>query len=273
MKTVAILLLILFLLGLPLHASATSILEIPRGTIFKLLRKIEIPANRDFIMLGWDNMDEAFNTTGQMLDEQAGRTFYDRPGYLPPPSEPFLTFDDFVADTVTRQNRSYIDCLERHRVYYRIPGTQANSTIIQQGHGNIAIIQNNGGTPDRYVNSIGENYCAPPEHTVAALVIDKDEADGGGILAEGYEFKVRKVNNKDYRNYSVVGIHFEHPIIKGIMVMTTRKPSTILSTALEASRSGKAKGFWQAVGNALVDMKKIGGNAFAITPPGKRYYN
>jgi len=144
--------------------------------------------------------------------------------------------------------------------------------VVQQGYGNVTVINQGLGTPDQVYSSIGENYCIKPNHTVAALVIDRDKADGGGFFAEGYEFKVRDVRWNQGNYYNVVRIKFDHKILKGLVVVTTHDPETIPMSAL-SGESSSGDGFWASVGNALADMTNIGGNYFSIELPGKRYFN
>lgn len=160
-------------------AEAQSIVEIPKGTVFTLLEELEIPANRDFILLGKSELDEAFNTSGQVLNDQAGRplvrcgTGVHQPGYL--------TFTTYYQRLFESYEQTYLNCLERHRVYVRAPGPPAPPVVIQQGHGNVAVINQHGHPTDTVYTTIGDNYCTPPNHTVAALVINQNKADGGGF--------------------------------------------------------------------------------------------
>lgn len=252
-------------------ARADSILDIPKGTTFELLQELEIPANRNFALLGRNEMDEAFNSTGQMLNDMDGRPL----GYTggSTPLHGYLTFNSYYSNLFESYEETYDKCLERHRTYTRIPGTAPSAPIIiQQGQGNVTVFNQSGGTPDEIYSEIGENYCTQPNHTIAALVIDRDRADGGGFFEEGYIFKVRKVRWKSGRFYNRVNIYFDHKVLNGITIITTHDPNTIPIGSL-SGESSSASGFWASVGNALADMNSIGGDYFSIELPGKRYYD
>jgi len=102
-------------------AWAGSILDIPKGTVFELLEELEIPANRDFTLLGQSAMDEAFNSTGQVLNDMTGRPL----GQVGGQSEQhgYLTFYSYYRSLFVRFEETYRDCQERHRVYVRVPGS------------------------------------------------------------------------------------------------------------------------------------------------------
>lgn len=265
-------LLAVFMLALPAQVVAESVLEIPRGTEFTLRYELEIPANRNFILLGSDKLDTAFNGTGQLFNEQDGRWLGDVGGIKPLPDlNRYLTFEGYLAEEFNSVETSYRECLERHRVFLPLPGQGGDTTIIQQGQGNVAIIQQKAGQPDAYLSKIENNSCTPPQHTFAALVVDAETADGGGFFAKDYVFKVRGISRKQVGIFNVVKIFFDHDILDGLMVVTTRDPATIPISALQ-SQSGGSSGFWSSLGSALVDLKDIGGNAFDIKLPEKRYF-
>jgi len=251
-------------------AEAQSIVEIPKGTVFTLLEELEIPANRDFILLGQSELDEAFNASGQVLNDQAGRplvrcgTGVHQPGYL--------TFTTYYQGLFESYEQTYLNCLQRHRVYVRAPGPPAPPVVIQQGHGNVAVINQHGHPTDTVYTAIGDNYCTPPNHTVAALVINQNKADGGGFFAKGYQFKVSKVRWQRGQIYHVVKVYFDHTILKGLVIVTTHDPETISMAALNGE-STSSSGFWAVVGDALADLTNIGGGYFRIELPGKRYYD
>jgi len=253
-----------------LPATADSILDIPKGTTFELLQELEIPANRNFALLGRDEMDEAFNSTGQVLNDMDGRSLGDT-GTIPRPGD-YLTFNSYYGRLFESYEQTYRECLNRHRSYTMVPGTPASATIIiQQGNGNVTMLNQGNSTPDEIYTTIGENYCTRPNHTIAALVIDGDRADGGGFFAQGYRFKVRKVRCKRGRFYNRVTIYFDHAILNGLVIITTHAPETIPIGALSGENSSGA-GFWASVGNALADMTAIGGDYFKIELPAKKYY-
>ncbi|MBU1640494.1 MAG: hypothetical protein KKG53_08415 [Proteobacteria bacterium] len=252
-------------------AQADSILDIPKGTTFELLQELEIPANRNFALLGRNEIDEAFNSTGQVLNDMDGRPL-GYTGTIPRPID-FLTFHDYYGSLFESYEQTYVQCLERHRTFTMVPGSPASApVIIQQGQGNVTVFNQAGGTPDEVYSTIGDNYCTQPNHTIAALVIDRDRADGGGFFAEGYTFKVRKVRVQRGRLYNLVTISFDHDILNGIVIVTTHNPEAIPMGAL-SGESSSGGGFWASVGNALADMNSIGGDYFSITLPEKRYYD
>ncbi len=249
-------------------ASADSIVDIPKGTTFKLLQELEIPANRNFALLGQSAIDEAFNATGQVLNDMDGRPLGGSGTILRRNS--YLTFNSYYTHLFESYEQTYLKCLERHRIYHEVPGTAAAPVIIQQGNGNVAVF-NQSDPADQVYSTIGENYCTKPNHTIAALVIAQDKADGGGFFAEGYRFKVRKVRWQRGNFYNRVNIYFDHKVLNGLVVVTTHDPETIPLGAL-SGESSSASGFWASVGNALADISSIGGDYFSIELPDKRYY-
>jgi|GEM_PF-3547056 len=251
-------------------AWADSLVDIPKGTVFELLEELEIPANRDFALLGQSALDEAFNSTGQILNDQTGRPL-NAPGNLASVTG-YLTFYRYYNRLFESYEATYLNCLERHRIYARMPGSvPSTAVVVQQGHGNVAIVNQGRSHSDEIYSAIGENSCIPPNHTVAALVIDRKKAQGGGFFAEGYRFKVRDVRWQAGRYYHVVTITFDHEIVQGLVVVTTHDPETIPMSALSGEHS-TAEGFWASVGESLVDMTRIGGDYFSIELPEKHYY-
>lgn len=256
--------------------AADSILDIPKRTVFHLVKELEIPANRDFALLGNDMIDESFNGIGQILNNQTGRMLGgDNPAQ--PIGSGYLAFNNYYPNLFESFEETYNQCLERHRQVTVIPGSPPPSpTIVQNGENNVAIINQvnpSPGTPTTVYSSIGENYCTPPNHTLAALVINRKTADGGGFFAEGYEFKVKNVKYRKRGFYNVVNVYFDHKVLAGLVIVTTRSPETIPISSL-AIRSGSSKGgFWSSIGNTLADMSNIGGDYFRIDPPDKRYYD
>ncbi len=264
-------LLIIFVIFLSTPVWADSILDIPQGSTFVLQRELEIEPNRNFAILGQNEIDEAFNSTGQFLNNQDGRPIGGRPGIRP--GTGCLTFRSYYTPLFESYEETYVKCLERHRHYVAAPGASGgNNVIIQNGQNNIAII-NQGVESDQVYSYIGENYCTAPNHTIAALVIDEDNAGGGGFFAEGYRFKVKKVKQRRRGFYTVTEIHFDHKVLAGIVVVSTHQPEEIPMGALEAQESSTGKGFWASVGQALTSLTNIGGGYFRIELPEKRYYD
>jgi len=251
-------------------AWADSILDIPKGTVFELLEELEVPANRDFALLGQSELDETFNATGQVLNDMNDRPLVNAGSYAAGSS--YLTFYTYYHLLFESYEKTYVNCLERHRVYARVSGASPSAPIvIQQGQVNVAVINNSSGSSDEIYSAIGENYCIQPDHMIAALVIDRKTADGGGFFAEGYRFNVRDVRWQRGNDYNVVKIMFDHKILQGLVIVTTHDPETIPMSAL-SGESSSGDGFWASVGSALADMVNIGGGYFSIELPGKRYY-
>jgi len=271
MYTIRLLIILVVFFSTPVWAD--SILDIPRGATFVLQQELEIPPNRNFAILGQNDIDEAFNSTGQFLNDQDGRPIgnnwsgsHQRSGCL--------TFRNYYTPLFESYEETYVKCLERHRHYVGTPGVSSgNNIIIQNGQNNVAVINQRAGSSDQVYSYIAENYCTAPNHTIAALVIDPDKAEGGGFFAEGYKFKVKKVKQRRRGFYNVTEIYFNHKVLAGIIVVSTHKPEEIPMGALEAQESSTGKGFWASVGQALTSLTNIGGGYFQIELPEKRYYD
>lgn len=108
-------------------------------------------------------------------------------------------------------------------------------------------------------------------NTFAALLIDKHEADGGGIFREGYEFKVKRVQHYIDSYFHIVNIYFDHKVAKGIKIVTTTNPKNIKIFNLEYTVK-KNDGFWSGLGNAFLGLNNIGGDYFKISLPSKKYF-
>ena len=250
---------------------AASILDIPQGAIFELQEELEIPPNRDFAVLGENQIDETFNAAGQILNNQDGRYIGNVwPGT--PGKHHFLTFNSYYTHVFESYEETYVKCLERHRRYFGMNRGGRNTVIVQNGRDNIAVINPGNHSSDDVYSDIGENYCTAPNHTIAALVIDQDEAGSGGFFAEGYKFKVKKVEERQRGFYNVTKIYFDHKVLAGIVIVSTHKAEEIPMSSLEASESSTDKGFWISVGQALNDLTHIGGHYFQIKQPEKHYY-
>jgi len=172
------LLIIFILITLATPVWAGSILDIPRGATFVLQEELEIPPNRNFAILGENQIDEAFNSTGQMLNDQDGRAIGN--GWSEPHNgSRYLTFRTYYTQIFESYEETYLKCLERHRHYVATPGSATgNTVIIQNGRNNVAVINQGTETSDEVYSYIGENYCTAPNHTIAALVINQDAAAG-----------------------------------------------------------------------------------------------
>jgi len=264
-KQSLILLFILCTASLQAASLSDSIVEIPANTLFELRQELEIPANRNFIRLGRNQLNERFNDINQTLNQQHGRNYTNYSYYK---------YNDYLADWQQSVGQSYYDCLERHRNYYRHDGDNSSSTntIINQGDGNTSVIINNQThTEPSYSSYIGDNSCIKPEHTVAILMLDADESGSGGLFRQGYQFKVKSVRHTKQGDFHIITIRFNHDIAKGIRIITTQSPKDIRIAQLQYRDI--EDGFWAGLGSALATMTDIGGNHFIIQLPAKHYYD
>jgi len=241
-----------------------SILEIPQGTVFELRNELEIPANRNFILLGKNQLNESFNEINQTFNNQDGRS-YDRHGYY--------HYGDYLYEWQRTVGQSYRDCLERHRTYYSYGGDTSsnNSTIINQGNGNTNVIINNQThTEPSYGSYVGDNSCIKPEHSISVLLLDSDKSGAGGLFREGYEFKVKSVRYKRQGDFYIVTVRFDHDVATAIRIITTQPPKDIRIAQLQYREI--EEGFWAGLGSALASMTDIGGDHFIINLASKHYY-
>ena len=243
-----------------------SILEIPNGTIFELRNELEIPANRNFIELGRNRINESFNEVNQVLNQQH-KHYYG--------SNNYYHYNDYLYEWQQTAEQSYRECEERHRVYYNdyYGNTSSNnSTIISRGNGNSNVIVNNQTyTEPTYGSYINDNSCIKPEHTIAILLLDVEESGDGGIFRDGYEFEVDSVRHRNQGSFHVVTIYFDHEIAKGIRIISSQSPELIRVNQLQYRKTGK--GFWQGLGAGIAGMSDIGGNHFTIRLASTRYYD
>jgi len=242
-----------------------SILEIPPGTVFELRSELEIPANRNFILLGKNQLNDSFNDINQTFNQQNGK-HYGRHDYY--------HYDDYMYQWQQSVGQSYQDCLERHRNYYSYGRNTSsnNSTIINQGNGNTNVIINNQTHTDpSYGSYIGDNTCIKPEHAMSVLLLDADESGSGGIFREAYKFEVKSVRYKRQDGFYIVTIRFDHDIATAIRIITTQTPESIRISQLQYREVGE--GFWAGLGSALASMTDIGGDHFIINLASKRYYD
>jgi len=244
-----------------LFASSKSdpIIYMPKGTVFTLNQELEVPANKNFVLLGYNTLFEVFNRLHQPMNDIHGKKYH--------------TYNNFFLYWMESVGRTYKDCIERHRKYYSYGGNSASNsnTIINQGSGNTNIIYNNQNSNKISGTYIGNNTCIKPEHTFASLLIDKYESDGGGIFRDGYEFKVKKVSHYKDGYFHIVNIYFDHKIAKGIRVVSTTNPENIKIYNLEQTIK-KSDSFWSGLGNAFIGLNNIGGDYFKISLPSKKYF-
>jgi len=242
-----------------------SILEIPKGSVFELRNELEIPANRNFILLGQNRLNESFNRINQTFNQQKGKYHHHRRYYH---------YDDYLSQWLESTGQSYQDCLDRHKRYYSYGGNGAisNNTIINQGDGNTNVIINNQtNTTPSYNSYQGRNSCIKPDHSIAVLLLDTDESGAGGIFREGYEFKVKSVQRKYQGDFNIVTIRFDHDVVKGIRIITTQSLESIKIAQLQYRKMGE--GFFEGLAAGLAGMTDIGGDHFKIRLVSKRYYD
>ena len=248
-----------------LHAASItdSILEIPAGSIFELRNELEIPANRDFIVLGKNRLNDSFNQINQTFNQLND----------PYPDKQYYHYNDYLYRWQQSVNQSYQDCLERHRVFYSYDDdVNSNNIIINNGSNNTNVIINKADdiTPS-YGSYISHNACIKPEHTLSVLLVDKKASGAGGVFRSSHQFKVKSVRQTRERGFNVVTVYFDHEIATGIQIITTQSPEDIQIAQLQYRESGD--GFFEGLGNALAALTDIGGHYFNIKLAEKRYYD
>ena len=246
-----------------LFASSKSdpIIYMPKGTVFTLNQELEVPANKNFVLLGYNTLFEVFNRLHQPMNDIHGKKYH--------------TYNNFFLYWMESVGRTYKDCIERHRKYYSYGGNSASNsnTIINQGSGNTNIIYNNQNSNKISGTYIGNNTCIKPEHTIAAILIDQYEADGGGIFREGYKFKVKSVKYYKDDEFNIVEISFDHKVAKGIKILSTRPFKQLHIFDLEYQQRNKDDGFWSSLGKGMLELDNFGGTYFKISLPSKKYFD
>ena len=242
-----------------------SILNIPKGTKFKLRYELEVPANQNFLYIGGNELQESFNEVNQYFN-QNNNNYYNRHNYF--------TYNSYLTYWQESVHQSYSDCLERHTSYYQYGGN-SNNMIVNNGYGNTNIIINNQQNSQpynepSYGSYLNKNSCIMPEHTIALLLLNKNKTKSGGIFRDGYEFKVRSVNYRKSGDFYTINILFDHKVAKGIRIITTQSPKKIPISSLQAA--GHSEGFWSSVGSALQSLTDIGGDNFDIYLPKLEYF-
>jgi hypothetical protein len=242
-----------------------SIINIPKGTIFKLRYELEVPANQNFLFLGGNQLQESFNEVNQYFN-QNNNNYYNRHNYF--------TYNSYLRYWQESVHQSYLDCIERHRSYYSYGGNlgSSNNVIVNHGYGNTNIIVNNQANNQKtYGSYINKNTCIMPEHTIALLLLNKNKIQSGGIFRDGYEFKVRSVKYRKNGDFYNIDILFNHKVAKGIRIITTQSPKYIPISSLQAT-TGQSNSFWSSVGSALASLVDIGGDNFDIYFPELKYF-
>ena len=245
-----------------------SILNIPKGTIFKLKYELTVPANQNFLLLGQNYLQESFNNIYQQFNKQNNNYSYNNNNYL--------TYNNYFNWWIESTNKTYNDCLERHRSYYSYGGSSSssnNNVIINNGSGNTNIIVNNQqNTTPTYGSYIQQNSCIRPEHTLSALLLNSDKTKSGGIFRENYKFEVSSVTSYHNGNFYIININFNHKVASGIRIITTTPPQYIHISSLIATKQSTG-GFWDSLGTALASMTNIGGDYFDIEFPSVKYFD
>jgi len=240
-----------------------SILNTPKGAIFTLTEELSVPANQNYIHLGGNKLQESFNQINQPLNKMHNNYSYldTSPNYIY-----YNTYLNYWMESV---DKTYNDCLERHRSYYTIGGNNSglnNNIIVNNGYGNTNVIINQQNTSSSYTGSyIEDNLCIKPEHTMSILVLNKKKTKRGGIFREGYKFKVKSVKHTKKGHFHIVKILFDHGVAKGITVVSTTHPKQISISDLDYHKSS---GFW----DSIAGLSNIGGNYFDIALPELEYF-
>jgi len=266
-KLVFSVLFLLICLDLYAVSGGDSILNIPKGTTFKLRYELEVPANQNFLFLGGNQLQESFNEINQYFNQNNNNySLYN--------SHNYLTYNSYLTYWRESVHQSYMECIDRHRSYYSYGGTP-NNVIVNNGYGNTNIIINNQQynqpyNEPTYGSYVNKNTCIMPEHTIALLLLNKNKTQSGGIFRDGYEFKVRSVNYRKNGDFYTINILFDHKIAKGIRIITTQSPKQIPISSLQAA--GHSEGFWSSVNSALASLVDIGGDNFDIYLPDLEYF-
>lgn len=141
--------------------------------------------------------------------------------------------------------------------------------------GNI-IVNTQSATTPKVGSYIDNNYCIKPEHTFSALMINKHNADTGGIFRDGYTFNVRKVSHYIDGIYHVVNIYFDHEVAKGIKVVSTISSENIKIYQLYNKPNSNSNSIWGDIANGINQVVNtignITGDHFSISFPKKRYF-
>lgn len=242
----------------------SSVVEIPKGAVFSLNRELRVPANRNFITLGQNRLEQSFNEFNQYYNVENGRSTFVSG------TQRYEAYLDLWQNTA---EESYQRCLERHRrIFPRNDWYTNSNTIINRGNGNTNIIVNKGADYYRgYSNYIEDNTCIRPDYTVSMLLLNGRAADSGGKFRRNHQFTVSKVSHRRRGRFHEITIWFDHDIARGIRILTSHHPRDIRISQLDGkvNRSG---GFWSGVGAALTQSVDIGGNYFSISLPEVGYF-
>jgi hypothetical protein len=249
-----------------------SIVNIPKGTIFQLKYELEVPTNQNFLLLGQNYTQEYINQFYQPLNQQ-------NDNYSMHQTPTYITYDNFI--TLWRDNidKSYNNCIQRHKVYYSYgsstPSSTNNNIIVNNSYGNTNVVINNNIASTEelsYGSYIQQNSCIKPEHTITALMLNTNKTKSGGIFREDYQFKVSKVRSYHNGHFYIIDIVFDHNIAKGIRIVTTTPPKYIPIRNLKATNQNSS-GFWNNLGAALNSITNIGGDFFDINFPKTKYFD
>ncbi len=230
--------LVLTLTSLPQLSRARSILEIPAGSIFVLQEEITIPPNRNFAILSHNRIDDELNTKGQILHTKEGNFIGNR---WPEPKDDgsCQSFDNYISPIFATYGTSARRCREQQ---HRFLG--ANTSGIH----------------------IGKGRCAPSNHTLAALVLTPSATGKGVHFTDEAEFRVKEVSWQDRGNYTVTKIAFDHRLVAGIMIVSTRQPEEIPLSALEAPENSSGEEIQISGGVAVSEYGDFGGYFYIHLP-------
>ncbi len=221
-----------------------SVIEMPEGTEFQLRYDLDIPANRDFILLGSDGLTGFFNGINQYFNANWSTSRFDQ-------------YQNFFFENY---RTTYRKCRERHRRYNYSSGAHGGDTnlIVNKGDNNTNIIVNNDSGSGFNYSYIAPNNCIKPSFTYSALLLDPAQSNGG-TFRQGKAFIVDKVRREMGRGYNKATIYFDHEIVKAIVIITTEPFETVHISQLAHSDK------------VLATMRAIAGINFDIKFPERKY--
>jgi hypothetical protein len=202
---------------------------LPSGSLVTIRNELTIPANRDYIVLGYRMSDLITNTL--LLPYNQRRKYF--------------IYNDYRTSLLDIYERTYGDCIETHRRYISTGGGNGNPAVshnTQVGGRNNTVVNNTtvinqGSTaPSQSYSYVAPNNCIPPEYTLTTLFVERSGRER--LIAEDKTFKVKKVKVTRAGIFNEVIIRFRHDVVKGLVILTTRDPREITISALDASGSG-----------------------------------
>lgn len=229
---------------------------LPSGTVVTMQRELTIPANRDYIILGFRLSDQINNSLLQPYNQ------------VPT----FSQYNDYRTALMQNYEQSYQGCIETHRRYITTGGGSGSNVTVNQntrvgGHNNTVVNNTtivNQGSPAPYqtYSYIAPNDCIPPEYTLTTLVVKRSGRER--LIADGKSFRVKKVKLSRSGIFNEVIIRFDHEVVVGLVVFTTHDPRSISMYALDKSDGS----FLGNMHNALLG---IGGENLSLELPAAEY--